>query len=924
MHRRSRLHRIVAGIGALATIAALLAGVPLLLYALAGSPLPGALPAWNDVIDTLGSRGISDNLLIDILALIGWVAWLQVAASIVIEITAWGRGRPAPRMRLAGPAQPALRRLIATAALLLSNPNPAAALSAVPVAAVAMPFDVATPAPAATADVDPSATSASTAQALPTYTVVRYDTLWGLAEAHLGDPLRWPELFALNVGRQQPDGRTLSNPDLIRPGWTLHFPADASGLPAEPTPAPTPPLSTQPSPAETCVPPEPAPPEAAPTTTAPTPTSTSVPLTTTTTSLAPQSPTTTSPAATQSPTNEAPSSPVTTVPWPLIGGGLAAAGLVALLNRLRRVQQRHRPTGRRPRQPRPELEEIERRLRHVADLDAAERLDVALRALAAGLAPLPRAPRVLAVRSNDQHIELLLDEHPPPPPKGFVATDHERGWITDPDLDINDLRALAAGAPAPFPSLVSLGTIDDEHLLIDIETAGLLTVAGSDADGILRSVITQLATATWIDHVDLLVVTSASTADVAGAARVRRVADLETAIAELRAIGRSMEDALAACESESTLEARFSDHHDDGWIPTILVSTEAPSEDQQSSLAEIAGAGLRGVAAVFPSTIAAIWHLDVNASHARLAPLGLDIDISTIEPNVAATLDELLTEATISEDLEDAPIHQDEPASTPPIGPYVDPPFEIEVRVLGPVEIHGVDPIERRRAEELVAYLALHPKGASDDRIKTVLWRDRAPTTPTFNTTVSFARTALGQSSDGEFHLPHYSAAERLYRIGPAVTTDLARLEARIKHSRSCSAELAIETLRSALELVRGMPFEGTRDYEWAYSEHIVAHAEAAISDAANRLAELYLTAGDHAGATWAARQGLKVCPADEGLYQALMKACHLAGDPAGAEAAFQELCDAVDALEPYDCLGEDTLRLRGVSASLSRRQPAR
>jgi hypothetical protein len=122
---------------------------------------------------------------------------------------------------------------------------------------------------------------------------------------------------------------------------------------------------------------------------------------------------------------------------------------------------------------------------------------------------------------------------------------------------------------------------------------------------------------------------------------------------------------------------------------------------------------------------------------------------------------------------------------------------------------------------------------------------------------------------------------------------------------------VAIETLRDALALVRGAPFEGARGYEWAYSEHIVAHAEAAIADAANRLAELYLAAGDHAGATWAARQGLKVCPADEGLYRALMKACHLEGDPAGAEAAFQELCDAVDALEPYDWLQTETLTLR-------------
>lgn len=915
MHPRSRLQRVVAGIIGLAGITALMAGVPFLLHALAGFPVPNTVPSWHEVVDMLSSRGISNSLLIDIVAVVGWLAWLQVAASIVVEFVAWGRGRPAPRIRLAGPAQPAVRKLIATAALLLSNPNTPAGFPARPVAAVATPLEVATPV-FVTSIITPtvSASEASSVAALPTYTVVRYDTLWRLSESHLGDPLRWPELFSINQRRLQADGRSLSDPDLVRPGWTLLFPADAVGLPAVLAPAPaTRPDASPASGARTCEAPEPAMPATSPATTSPPPSS--IPATTAPAiSVAP--PPTVMPAQgpAHEPTNDAPTSPDVPVPWPLIGGGLAAAGLVTLLNRLRRVQQRRRPLGSRPRPPRPELEEIERRLRHVADVDAAERLDVALRALAAGLAPLHKAPRVLAVRSSEQHIELLLDEHPPPPPKGFVVTDHQRGWMTDPDLDINDHRSLAAGAPAPLPSLVSLGTVDGEPLLIDLETAGLVTVGGSDTEGVLRSIITQLATATWTDHVDLLVVTSASTADVAGAARVRRVADLDTAIDELRAIARSMDEALTASDSDTTLEARFSDHHDDGWIPTILVSTEPATEDQASALATIVGNGLRGTAAVIPTASAATWHLDVNDGKAHLAPLGLEIHVSKIEPDVAASLDELLTEAAFTDSLFEPHLPDGHPPAAAPVGPYVDPPFEIEVRVLGSVEIHGIaNPIERRRAEELVAYLALHPKGATDDRIKTVLWRDRAPTTPTFNTTVSFARTALGQSSNGDFHLPHYSAAERLYRLGPAVTADLARLEARIKHARRCTPDVAIETLRSALDLVRGMPFEGARGYEWAYSEHLVAHAEAAISDAANRLADLCLDAGDHVGATWAARQALRACPADEGLYRALMKSCHMAGDAAGAEAAFQELCDAVDALEPYDCLQEETLSLRAV-----------
>jgi LysM repeat protein len=50
------------------------------------------------------------------------------------------------------------------------------------------------------------------------------DTLWGIAARHLEDPERWPAIFDLNVGRPQPDGRTLVDPDLIYPGWRLELP----------------------------------------------------------------------------------------------------------------------------------------------------------------------------------------------------------------------------------------------------------------------------------------------------------------------------------------------------------------------------------------------------------------------------------------------------------------------------------------------------------------------------------------------------------------------------------------------------------------------------------------------------------------------------------------------------------------------------
>ena len=50
------------------------------------------------------------------------------------------------------------------------------------------------------------------------------DSLWLLAEQHLGDALRWPDIFELNAG-PLPAGGTLRDPNLIHPGWRLRLPS---------------------------------------------------------------------------------------------------------------------------------------------------------------------------------------------------------------------------------------------------------------------------------------------------------------------------------------------------------------------------------------------------------------------------------------------------------------------------------------------------------------------------------------------------------------------------------------------------------------------------------------------------------------------------------------------------------------------------
>ena len=66
-----------------------------------------------------------------------------------------------------------------------------------------------------------------------TYRVTPGDTLWAIARRTLGDARRWRDIFDLNEGRRQRDGRQLTDPRLILPGWRLRLP------PTDKRPGPT-------------------------------------------------------------------------------------------------------------------------------------------------------------------------------------------------------------------------------------------------------------------------------------------------------------------------------------------------------------------------------------------------------------------------------------------------------------------------------------------------------------------------------------------------------------------------------------------------------------------------------------------------------------------------------------------------------------
>ncbi|WP_326550870.1 S8 family serine peptidase [Micromonospora sp. NBC_01813] len=96
------------------------------------------------------------------------------------------------------------------------------------------------------------------------------ENLRDIATRLLGDGERWDEVYNLNVGRSQPAGQALTNPDSLRAGWYLVMPWDAAGpgvrygvLPTEPPPSPAPvtgnPTTSPPRPAAPGSPTRPAP-----------------------------------------------------------------------------------------------------------------------------------------------------------------------------------------------------------------------------------------------------------------------------------------------------------------------------------------------------------------------------------------------------------------------------------------------------------------------------------------------------------------------------------------------------------------------------------------------------------------------------------------------------------------------------------------
>lgn len=990
--------RAVAGLAALTV---LLVGVPVALATLAGWPLPRRVPDPAAVGRFLSSRAeLPPDVVFKALALVGWAAWVEMAAATVVELVAFARSSHAPRLPLplAGPVQSVAASLVAAAAMVLLPlrvpTSPAVPLTSLPFVHAAAVTQVEAAPPATATAATPEQSPAAPAREAA-YTVKPGDWLSRIARTHLGAAQRWPEIYEVNKGRPQPDGRALRDPDLIRPGWHLVLPArapgssetaaeapaaparplqpaagptataksDSNGGPASPRKAPAPPASPDEAPVPTTAAKSPsneprtspeaatptspgasvstveapsnglAPsPDAAPPSTGPDPwpaTGGTDKLTTPTPAppaVVPSGPLVQDPATPASSGPQAAGPPVqatdSAAPTPSVArprtdetqgvpdrrvmamafAGLLTGGALLRLRKLRANQQRLRRRGRDIPRPPVDLQDAEAHLRSIADEDAPRWVDAVSRSLSSVLHDLDpdSIPRIVAVRIGGYGAELLLDGPHPNAAGAFRPADADRVWRLDPAVGLEDLEALAEGQPAALPALLAVGETSEGPVLLDLERAGTLAVEG-DPDRVsafLAGAALQLAAAPWATDVPL---------QMAGGDPALIALDgveiVDAAVLERRFSHADIAEPRPV--AHHPLADRVRPGAGEHFAPTaIVVAPGAAPDETLTMLAGRAQPG-SGVVLVAPGSIdGALWRLRIEADgSARLEPTGIDLT-SGVSASHVHDLAALLAQAA---DEDDVALVVD----LPPTVSGIEGEPELWVRVLGPVEVDWPGKPPRPRSAELVVYLATHDeRPVPGDRLRVALWPgDEEVAGATLLSTVSRARGALGEDHQGLPHLP--DAEGGCYRLRPGVGCDWQRFRNLTAQARHAADAEATELLREALGLVRGVPFADPPKgaYGWALAE-LVSIIEVTVAEAAERLGDLALAAGDAELAVWSARQGLLACPGREALYQLIMRAFDLAGDPDGVEAAWRELRRAVRAIDPLEEPRPDTVAL--------------
>lgn len=851
--------RVLKALGALLLLIALIAGVPALLLTW-GSPLALLDVDWS----TAMLRPDTGVVILGVLSLFGWLAWLGLSAATVLELVSQA-SHHRWRVRLPGISrlQPVVGGLVAMAITPLATthaqePPPTVAAHA-PIAVVAqqptrhqptaaapdvweytvLPGDelwgvaerelgsgsrwraIIACNPVMTPDSQlvpgeiirlPLARAASASPGpddVIRITVREGDTLWDLAHEHLGDPKRWPEIFEANRD-------VIADADEIDIGWELTIPQPPRQPASEPVESIVPtPLDLEPIDLEPPLPDGPVVIHATP--------------------PQPPPPTSVPPGST---TQEATDpGPVLEVLGPV--GGVLAAGLVAGIAARRRAQLLRRGVGRRiPILP-PQVQRF-------------------FSALVA------RAPE-------------SVDEQPALQPTSVVL-----GW--------NDLG--------------------DVH--VDVEREGCTLLVGSDEDtaGMAATVLTSLLSAEWSTGVEVVAVQPQDDwSSALDDPRLTTEPILDDALHHLTRVSARRRLHLGHDDLGAT---RADQNRADVWTPLVFVFCTQVHRGHLDRIHDSLSLGKVGV-----SVVAAVAAAPRDGSPAD----GLVV----IESGTRASLGntgvvfqpQLLTQparhavtslfiAALDEADQPAPWWSDdervphptvtvlpkkaeEPLKDDAMPTWSPPPDHPVLLLLGPVELihaRGTTPLRAvGQCMEYCAWLLMHPGSTPMAMVQDLLVAEG-----TRRSNMSRLRTWLGDDAHGNPYLP--DAYSGHIALAPTVTSDWERFQSVLAGGVNRSST---PLLKEALSLVRGRPLEGVT-FQWPWVAGWLGDMLSMITDAATVLADRCLTEADPVGALWAIDQGLRATGEDETLTVRRIQALAAMGNRTEVEATVTRLTRAARA----------------------------
>ncbi|CAM5688010.1 hypothetical protein SHIRM173S_09529 [Streptomyces hirsutus] len=933
--RRRTFGDFVKAFFAFVALLVLVVGVPAVLAMVAGWPLPSSFEPMK-WLKTEVSVGTFQNILVFFV----WLAWAQFTACVLVEMKAALSGVGVPgRVPGAGPSQLLARQLVA--ALLLvgavaggftpglsqlgqgmeGNQQPTAATAQQTPGLFAQQQEQAAGTAAALAEQASHAAAQAeagggTARQDDTkfYRIQppegrHHDSLWEIAERHLGDGRRYKEIFALNKDRTQPDGSKLSEASLIRPGWIMEMPGDARGGDLVEMPDEAPEVSPEVQQqihdyartgdhaqggggagaqggggdARVSLPeqrPAPAPANPAP---APAPAS----------------------GAEQEHAAPAEAGHSFGLPEALLAAPLLAAGLLGALGHRRRQalwQSAFGAIGGRrgmePPTPHGDAQDVQDALLVGADPEGVRLLDRSLRGLAASLAAESRAlPVVYAawLSAGDLHLQLAQPAGKPPAP--WRLGQDQTFWMLAKD---DAGRYEDVDTAAPYPGLVSLGTMDDSRLLLNLESVpGIVSLSGSEADraAVFASVAAELATNGWSDRMTITLVGFGEDLTPLAPNRLRHLDDIEALLETMEAETRQRRGALGAAGHDSVLTGRTGPAQHTRWAPQLVLLAAEPSAEDAVKLAELAADASRlGIGYLVGTGSGdlpgAAWEMEITGEGKLLAPLlGLELDAQLLPAAQQRAVVELFVEAD---------------PDRGPDGPVNTPPFLVDIseqgrpavyaRLVGPYEIIGLDTPDGERSallHEALALLLLHREGVHPQVLSSALW-PRGVTDDVREALLDRLRAWLGTDPDGTPRL----GTDRTGRLtlAQSVVSDLDVLRS-LYHEATQGKGVDSRAVRGrlltdALVLVRG-PLLADRPegrYRWLTHEIVDAQLPLLVADTGLALSEFHLEKGRAEKAIEALDAALRTAPADERLWNELLRATHALDDPARLTALAADL----------------------------------